>query len=81
MGIEQLQKKAQEYFEAKKEAEKLKPEDAITYSIDGNLGEILGYVAYYPLENNIRISGKNDDIKIPARAVHSLKVIFEKLDS
>ena len=79
MSIEQLQKKAQEYFEAKKEAEKLKPEDSITYSIDGELGEILGGVAYYPMENVIRIAC-NGEVKIPGRAIHSLRVIFDKLD-
>ena len=81
MSIEKLQKQAQAYNEAKNEAEKLKPVDAVTYSIDGVLGEILGAIAYYPLENVIRISCGSGEIKIPGRAAHSLRAIFEKLDN
>ena len=80
MGIEELIKQAQEYKDAKKKLEMLKPVDSIVYSIDGDLGEVLGSVAFYPLENNIRINCGNGDIKIPGRALHSLRVIFDKMD-
>jgi hypothetical protein len=79
MGRKELLGLAREYKQAINIAEEKKPE-ALLFTIDGELGKIYGTAAYYPDTDILRIDTGNGEIKIPGAAVHSLKLIFNKLD-
>jgi hypothetical protein len=80
MGRTQHLKEAQEYREAVNNAELKKP-TAELFTLDGKY-DTAGVAAYYPYEDVVRITiHNNGKIKIPGEAVHSLRLMFDKLDN
>ena len=78
MGRQALLQIAQEYKEAMNSAEAKKPA-AQLFAIDDKYGNI-GTAAYYPDTDILRIGIKNEEIKIPGSAIHSMRLMLEKLD-
>ena len=73
----EMLKAAEEYKEAVKNIE-LKKQPSMVYEIFGSSGEIT--VEYNPENDSLDIKYGGNKLRLPGISIHSLNIIFEKLD-